>query len=175
VDHPDLPRTTPQPGLSEADAPALRSAEPADAWRLLELERATNVVALAHIFPPDRYPSPDADVLAHWRIMLDDPGVAVLIAEQEGRTVGYVAFDAAWVRQLAVHPDRWGTGVAEGLMSAALMGIAAAGSARARLWVLADNTRARRFYERTGWFRGVEESTSPYPPYPVTLNYWHRA
>jgi GNAT superfamily N-acetyltransferase len=151
----------------------LRRAESADAWRLQDVERATNVVALAHIFPPDRYPFPDADVLAHWRIMLEDPEVTVLVAEQEATAVGYVAFDAVWVRQLAVRPELWGTGLAEQLMSAALTGIVSAGSRRARLWVLAQNTRARRFYERTGWIRGVEESTSPYPPYPLTLDYWH--
>ncbi len=52
----------------------------------------------------------------------------------------------------AIHADpRYvGTGVGRLLMVDALPALARLGD-RAVLWVLADNTRARRFYERGGW------------------------
>ena len=49
-----------------------------------------------------------------------------------------------------VAPERWGTGVGRALMTAARDALAAAGNAEIRLWVLAENARARRFYERAG-------------------------
>ena len=45
-------------------------------------------------------------------------------------------------------PDEWGTGTANRLIAAAL---AALPDGTVRLWVLADNHRARRFYERHGF------------------------
>jgi ribosomal protein S18 acetylase RimI-like enzyme len=44
-------------------------------------------------------------------------------------------------------PDRWRTGTGQALIEA---GLAALAQAEVRLWVLADNVRARRFYERNG-------------------------
>lgn len=52
----------------------------------------------------------------------------------------------------AIHADPAyvGTGVGRELMRDALPALARIGH-RAALWVLADNARARRFYERGGW------------------------
>ncbi|HEY2949056.1 MAG TPA: GNAT family N-acetyltransferase [Micromonosporaceae bacterium] len=49
-----------------------------------------------------------------------------------------------------VHPDHWGTGVGRALMETALAELATRGWTEIRLWVLEDNARARRFYERFG-------------------------
>jgi ribosomal protein S18 acetylase RimI-like enzyme len=49
-----------------------------------------------------------------------------------------------------VEPARWGTGVGHDLMAEALAELAARGWAEVRLWVLEENARARRFYERAG-------------------------
>src|SRR5450759_952024 len=45
-------------------------------------------------------------------------------------------------------PARWATGAGRALMDAVLGRARAAGYARISLWVLEDNSRARRFYER---------------------------
>ncbi|MBB5872300.1 ribosomal protein S18 acetylase RimI-like enzyme [Allocatelliglobosispora scoriae] len=45
------------------------------------------------------------------------------------------------------HPDQWGRGTGKALIEA---GLAALPQSVVRLWVLADNLRARRFYERNG-------------------------
>jgi len=50
-----------------------------------------------------------------------------------------------------LHPDAWGSGAAEPLMMACTEFLRAAGFHEAVLWVLRDNPRAHRFYEKTGW------------------------
>jgi GNAT superfamily N-acetyltransferase len=48
-------------------------------------------------------------------------------------------------------PEVWGDGPGPALLAAALDALRAGGFATASLWVLEDNPRARRFYEREGW------------------------
>ncbi len=57
-----------------------------------------------------------------------------------------------------VHPDHLGQGAGRALLAESLTRCAAAGHGRLLLWVLKENVRARRFYERAG-FRpdGAEE------------------
>jgi GNAT superfamily N-acetyltransferase len=52
---------------------------------------------------------------------------------------------------LYVTPAWWSTGTGRALMGSALTALNEAGYPRAVLWVLADNARARRFYERAGF------------------------
>src|SRR6476619_2026631 len=62
-----------------------REATVDDLTALLDLERAANLVGLRHVFPPERYPFPEDDVLARWALVLDEPGVQVLVRDaQEG-------------------------------------------------------------------------------------------
>ena len=65
-----------------------------------------------------------------------------------------------------VHPERWGTGVADELMLAALAQLRADGWRSARLWLLADNPRALRFYRRHGWETDGERETLSLPGRP---------
>ena len=46
-----------------------RPAREDEAGALRDLERAANLVALGHVFPPDRFPFPDDAVLARWAIV----------------------------------------------------------------------------------------------------------
>jgi len=48
-----------------------------------------------------------------------------------------------------VVPEAWGSGAGSALMASALEALRSYSSAT--LWVLEDNPRARRFYEREGW------------------------
>jgi GNAT superfamily N-acetyltransferase len=52
---------------------------------------------------------------------------------------------------LYVHPSWWSTGTGRALMDRVLDTASAAGYLSASLWVLRDNARARRFYERAGF------------------------
>ncbi|MFI8347190.1 GNAT family N-acetyltransferase [Streptomyces sp. NPDC085596] len=98
----------------------------------------------------------------------DDP-TTHLVAERAGRVVGWASVgpyrdgethtEEAELYALYADPAHIGTGVGRALLTEALARSAA--QPRMLLWVLRDNTRARRFYERAG-FRpdGEEDGTS---------------
>lgn len=96
-------------------------------------------------------------------------GTAVLVAEAEGRVVGFASTcrsrdaDAdVLVGELAalyLSPDFWGRGVGRALLRASERGLEGAGFRSATLWVLDQNTRARAFYERNGWgYDGLQKA-----------------
>ncbi len=146
----------------------MRQAVLDDLLVLFELEKAASSAGLAHVFGPD-VPFPDDDVLARWRIVLDDPEVSVLLDEADGEPVGYAAYDLQWLRHLGLLPAWWGTGRAGPLHDAALCGLATGGSATAYLWVLVENRRARAFYDRRGWRDTGVREVEVFRPYPVKM------
>ena len=150
---------------------SFRPATPDDAVALRDLERTASLAALGHVFPPDRYPYPDDDVLARWGLVLADPAVQVEVVEADAGLVCLVAWDAGSVRHLAVHPDWWGRGLAREAMGRAMAGITAGGVGRAVLWCLADNERARGLYEHLGWRTTGREQDAAWPPYPTEVEY----
>jgi putative acetyltransferase len=91
--------------------------------------------------------------------------------EQESRLIAHAAYDREQLRQLSVHPEHWGSGLAETIVEAALDDIAAGRASQARLWVLTANARGRRFYERTGWVPTGKVSRSQFVPHPEMLEY----
>ena len=141
-----------------------RSATPADAVALRDLERAANIVGLAHVFGD--LPFPDEGVLARWRSTLADPSVTVLMTD-----VAFTSWDTAGrLRHLAVHPQHWGTGLARQGVDLAVGGIRARGRAPT-LWVLAANRRARGLYDHLSWAPTGREQPAEWPPYPLELEY----
>ena len=54
------------------------------------------------------------------------------------------------IRAIYVHPAHWGKGAAEILFRSALKNLYIAGYNSVYLWVLKENGRARRFYEKMG-------------------------
>jgi GNAT superfamily N-acetyltransferase len=95
-------------------------------------------------------------------------GKRTLVAEDEGTIAGYavVGPDAGSSDGLLflmyVAPDRWGTGTARALMRASRAALLELGYRRAALWVLEDNSRARRFYEADGWSRDEQQGIDDY-------------
>lgn len=150
-----------------------RTATEQDLLALAELERDANLASLGHVFPPDEYPFPFDDVLARWRLVLDDPSAAVLVldAPDDHRLEAFVAHDDDTLRHLAVHPDRWGEGVATAAIETALHAMDLRGTTAASLWVLKDNDRARRLYSFLGWSPTEEEREAPWPPHPAEIRY----
>jgi len=146
---------------SGPDLAVFRPATPADAVALTELERDTNLVALAHVFPGMPYPE-DA-VRERWEGLLADPQVRVEVAGPADRLDVYLAWDDERLRHLGVRPELWGRGLAR-------QAVARAHGVR-RLWVLADNDRARGFYEHLGWASTGREQEAEWPPYPTELEY----
>jgi GNAT superfamily N-acetyltransferase len=91
----------------------------------------------------------------------------VLVAERDGRVVGFAALRAAEdpegageLNAINVDPDHWGTGAGRALLAAAEVELARLGYGEAVLWVLPGNRRARRFYEAAGWVADGAERTA---------------
>ncbi|MET9866002.1 GNAT family N-acetyltransferase [Streptomyces sp. NPDC006386] len=103
------------------------------------------------------------------RLARADGRAVNLVAEDAGGEVvgwschgpyreGEVLTDDAELYAVYVHPDHLGQGAGQALLAESLTRCATAGHGRLLLWVLKENARARRFYERAG-FRadGTEE------------------
>ena len=141
-----------------------RSAVEPDAAGIAEVHVRTWQVAYRGQVPDDYLDSLSVDDRAErWKEILADlePRAEVLVAEDGGVVVGFASTlksrdaDAApgtgELAALYVSPARWDHGVGRGLIGLAVEHLGAAGFATATLWVLATNTRARRFYEAGGW------------------------
>jgi GNAT superfamily N-acetyltransferase len=96
------------------------------------------------------------------RLATPPPGQATLVAEVAGRPAGFLLLgptpDAdhdptttGHVLSVHVAPDVTGQGVGRALLEAAVQTLADTGHQDATLWVVVDNQRARRFYQRAGW------------------------
>ena len=93
---------------------------------------------------------------------------AIIVAEEAGLLVGFVTIDArAYLDQLVVAPDRWGTGLAEMLVDEAKR----LSPRSITLLVNEDNGRAIRFYERNGFVRAGKD-VNPTSNRPVLKMEW---
>lgn len=144
---------------------AIREAATGDEAGIARVHTRSWQVAYRGQLPDAMLDALDVDARAEsWAHLLSDPAVAVLVDEDDhDGIVGFVAVggsrdedapsDTGEVRAIYVDPPRWGRGTGSRLLSAGLERLAAAGSSRATLWVLASNHRTRGFYEDRGWSR----------------------
>jgi len=97
-----------------------------------------------------------------WRQLVERQASPALVAEQDGRIVGFVLGgrsrddDAqvgvtAEIMAIYVAPECWNSGAGAQLMQAALAVLRNQGFREVTLWVLRGNARARRFYELAGF------------------------
>jgi ribosomal protein S18 acetylase RimI-like enzyme len=99
--------------------------------------------------------------MRHEMFAKSDGRVLNLVAEQDGAVVGWAALGPSREEDaeagdgellaLYVAPDAVGTGVGRALMAEALASAGQRSFRRLVLWVIADNIRARSFYERAGF------------------------
>jgi GNAT superfamily N-acetyltransferase len=135
---------------------------------IFSIQRDASLAGFAGVFPPERYPYPDEAIRRALREQLEDPCNVALI-DDEGR--GFALVGHGWLQRLFLREQAWGTGVAEELHAAALEMLRAQGANSASLLCLAENARARRFYEKRGWRLNGSERVVPLPPHPLDVGY----
>lgn len=135
---------------------------------LLSIQREASIAGFAHIFPPERYPYPDEDVRRSLHEQVRKDNNLVLI---DGGGRGFALVEPGRLQRLFVRERAWGIGVAAQLHGAALEALRSQGANAASLWCLADNARARRFYEKHGWRPNGSERVVPFPPHPLDIGY----
>ena len=137
----------------------VRPARPEDAAAVAAVHVRTWQAAYDHVFGAERLAVLDEQLPARverWeRLLREESGVWV--AEDDARIVGFVGWggsrDAGGEGELYsiyVLPEAWGSGAGRALLAVAREALQA-GYPESILWVLEDNPRARRFYEREGW------------------------
>jgi GNAT superfamily N-acetyltransferase len=151
----------------------VRDATPGDGAAMGAVQIAAWRAAYAGVMRDDYLAGLDPDDFGeHWRRSAADgpgPGRALLVGELGGRVVAIGATGEFRARasdadptgelwMLNTHPDAFGTGASVALHAEALRRLAAAGHRGAVLWVVRDNPRARRFYEREGWVADGQET-----------------
>jgi diamine N-acetyltransferase len=149
----------------------IREARPEEAELLAGIQRDASVASFTHIYPPERYPYPIDDVRQRWVEALANPDLTVVVAEENGDAVGAAAYRADWLDGLYVVPGHWGRGVGAELHDHVLDRLRERGSPQCHLWVLEENHRARRFYERRGWRPNGTTRVVPFPPNPLDVGY----
>lgn len=149
----------------------IREARPDEAAALAAIQRDASLAALAHIFPPDRYPYPMDEVTERWEEALADERLAVFVAEEHESPVGVAGARSEWLDGLYVLPEWWSRGIGRALHDHVLEFLRAGGSTECHLWALEHNARARRFYERLGWREDGTSRVVPFPPNPIDLGY----
>ena len=154
----------------------VRRARPEDAAGIAVVHIRTWQAAYEHVFGAERLGGLDPErrrlgwerALAEREQHQED----VFVAEQDGTIVAFASTGPAGdepgdgeLYAIYALPEAWGSGAGPALMGEALNALRGRGFAEAILWVLEDNPRARRFYEREGWRRDDGEWSRKVEPY----------
>ena len=150
---------------TSASQVALRLMAPADVPAVLAVQQPGAVVALAKVFPQDKFPFPREAVAGRWLEEIESQEVECYVVEQRDVVIGFAAVRADEFIHFGIALELWGTGAAQQAHNAVLDRIRAAGVARAWLRVFTNNERGRSFYERLGWAPNGDRSHSTFPPY----------
>ncbi|GAB3139487.1 GNAT family N-acetyltransferase [Micromonospora sonneratiae] len=145
----------------------LRPAHSDDLMAVGALHYRARLAAYRDFVPAEALAAISAESMGRWwteRWPYERDSHRMTVAEYDGRLVGFTYLgpapdDPAVGELYAIHldPSEQGKGVGKLLMVDALESLRQRGWQRASLWVLADNTHARRFYERGGWSVSGEE------------------
>jgi RimJ/RimL family protein N-acetyltransferase len=135
--------------------------------------------AYAHVLPAEYLASFDPAEWAQRRRSLmagRTPPTEVFVAEVAGEMIGHVAVGPfrdedgilqegiGEVMAIYVVPEHWSAGAGVALMQAGVDHLVGHGLSEIRLWVIADNPRARRFYERFGFLLDGASRLQPIGP-----------
>ena len=153
-------------------ATTVRTARAEDGEAMGRIHVESWQAAYVGVVPQDHLDALDAEERgANWRGAIEanpDPDHGRrLVVEVDGEVVGLALVvpdrdgedGVGEIPMIYVHPDAWGTGAGRALFVECEAAIRELGFREAVLWVLADNPRARSFYERQGWYADGGEKT----------------
>lgn len=144
--------------------PLIRHATVADAPAIAEVHVRSWQAAYADLLPAAYLQGLQQTLgarAAYWRDALEQGAVELLLAEREGRVLGWSSFGASrdndaepatgelWA--LYVLAEHWSSGVGRALWLEARRRLQEAGHHSVTLWVLRENGRAIRFYRAAGF------------------------
>lgn len=141
----------------------LRPASAADAPAIAALMRDCFTATFGHLYAPEDLSAfLDGLTLERWRAEIADAAFAFLLAEEDGRLVGFAKLGPhslpvtptgpmIELRQLYLAADQHGGGLAQAMMDWVIATARQRGAGELFLSVYVDNHRARRFYERYGF------------------------
>lgn len=150
----------------------VRAAVPEDAGAIATVHVRAWQEAYAHLLPAAFLEALDPrDRLERWRRIIDEPSVAVCVAEVDAAVVGWATAgpgrEAEAVRPLELEgiyvlAGAHGSGAGQGLLDAVL------GDRPAFLWVAEHNPRAEAFYRRNGFRRDGTVKHEPVAQHSIT-------
>jgi len=128
-----------------------------------------------YAFDPRRFLAPGDEPESGYAWFLEtqlrEPDVAIFVAEQDGRVVGYVYAGleplswkelrgpAGFIHDIVVEDQARGAGVARELIGAAVQWLRQRGAPRVMLWTAAQNERAQRLFDAAGFRKTMIEMT----------------
>jgi GNAT superfamily N-acetyltransferase len=142
-----------------------------DAEICFGIARAAAIAGFGDVFAPGRHPFPDDAIRADWLAALRDPEAETYLAFEGDEALGVVSVGEGILQTLYVLPERWNEGVGSALHDLALDRLCETAVEQARLWTLAENHRARAFYEKRGWSLTGRTRVVPFPPHPIDVEY----
>ncbi|MGX1565661.1 N-acetyltransferase family protein [Streptomyces sp. NPDC055506] len=158
--------------MSELTGPRVREMAFADCDRVAEIRVRGWQSAYRGLIPQSYLDglsaAEDAERRRTYFAQADDSVVNLVAEDAAGELVGWachgpyrdgeVRTPDAELYAIYVHPEHLGRGVGRALLAESVERCSLAGHGRLLLWVLKENGRARRFYERAGFLAdGAEE------------------
>lgn len=142
----------------------IRDAQPGDAKRIAQVHVSSWQTAYIDLMPADFLTSLTATLPkreAYWSQTIERKDADVLVAEVEGKVVGWISVGACRdaddfgkksgeVMALYLLAEYWGKGIGTELWKCGLQRLHDQGYACITLWVLSANERAIRFYQGLG-------------------------
>jgi ribosomal protein S18 acetylase RimI-like enzyme len=156
--------------VNNGDKMPIRKAELSDARGIAEVHVASWQAAYRGFFPDDFLDNLSADNReTYWQEAIELGRSGLLVFEKDGAIIGFASFgesrdeDAVegYTSELfAIYfdPEQWGKGYGAELSAEVVKALNVRRFAELTLWVLKDNQRAIRFYEKLGFAPdGVEK------------------
>lgn len=140
----------------------IRRADPADARSIAELHVRSFRITYGHLPVTRRSAESGLDGrVVFWEDRLSGAEGTTLLAVKDRRVVGFIHFGVSpdgdadettgHIFSVHVDPASTGRGIGGRLVEAATKAMADDGHVVATLWVVAENTPARRLYHHLGW------------------------